>query len=57
MLMNDDAVCNTWYQALIAHASDYAGIFSVGSKRPAYFASPPVVRVSPSGKMCCFIPI
>lgn len=37
MLMNDDAVCNTWYQALIARASDYAGIFFVGVKTTGVF--------------------
>jgi AraC family transcriptional regulator of adaptative response/methylated-DNA-[protein]-cysteine methyltransferase len=37
MLVNDDAVCDTWYEALIARASDYVGIFYVGVKTTGVF--------------------
>lgn len=37
MQMFDDAVCDSWYQALLARASDYVGIFFVGVKTTGVF--------------------
>lgn len=37
MQMNDDAICDNWYQALLARATDYVGIFFVGVKTTGVF--------------------
>lgn len=37
MQMNDDATCDNWYQALLARATDYVGIFFVGVKTTGVF--------------------
>ncbi|MGK9172364.1 methylated-DNA--[protein]-cysteine S-methyltransferase [Yokenella regensburgei] len=37
MQVNDEATCDTWYQALLERAPDYAGIFFVGVRTTGVF--------------------
>ncbi len=50
MKVLDNDLCNIWYQALLERASDYTGVFLLGSRRPAYFVFRFVGRESRSVK-------
>ncbi len=57
MKITDKSRCDIWYEALLARAVEFTGVFLLASKLQGYFVSPSAGRVNQSGKTSNFIVI